>query len=260
MYRKVVYIKIPAPLLHPYIEINKNDVLFDKAYVSFPKGTKINGVDIGNYICDVFISKRQKQQQIKGEFVKLGFMSNKPVSIYSKDFWKDIWADDISDSDKQFQVNPRDLVKAIKQQLSSDIIAELNARQAHIKELCSTLSYPASESTNWWVNTLNKFEYLPTTDVFERWYHDDYSKILDWDDGDMGNSLHECMIAVNASFENLRKKIDANPSYRWSPSVSSQTQGKKAVSLADAAKNATSASKEVNHPSASERFESRQEK
>ncbi|MDR6939234.1 hypothetical protein [Arcanobacterium hippocoleae] len=107
------HIKIPAAFLTPHTMTAKDGREFDKAFVSFPKGTKINGVDIGSFSCDVFVSDRMKQQMLNGEAVTLSFKGNEPVSIWigKKDSEQYPY--------KQFHVKPWDLVKGIKRQLDA---------------------------------------------------------------------------------------------------------------------------------------------
>ncbi|MCD3369068.1 hypothetical protein KP756_00750 [Streptococcus equi subsp. zooepidemicus] len=105
------HVKIPAAFLTPHTMTAKDGREFDKAFVSFPKGTKINGVDISGFSCDIFMSDRMKQQMLNGETVTLSFKGNQPVSIWTGK----------KDSEqypyKQFHVKPWDLVKGIKQQM-----------------------------------------------------------------------------------------------------------------------------------------------
>ena len=105
------HVKIPSAFLYPYTMTTKDGREFDKAYVSIPQGTKINGVNIGGFSCDVFMSDYMKQQQLNGSQVTLSFRGNQPVTIWTGK----------KDSEqypyKQFQVKPWELVKGIKQQL-----------------------------------------------------------------------------------------------------------------------------------------------
>lgn len=105
------HVKIPCAFVAPYTYTAKDGREYDKAYVSIPKGTNINGIDVGGYSCSVFMNDRMTQQHLDGEHVTLGFKSNEPISIWTGK----------KDSEqypyKQFEVNPWDLVKAIKQQL-----------------------------------------------------------------------------------------------------------------------------------------------
>ncbi|WP_205596014.1 hypothetical protein, partial [Streptococcus equi] len=105
------HIKLPAAFLTPHTVQTKEGRSIEKAYVSIPKGTKINNVDISGFSCDVFVSDRMKQQMLDGDNVTLSFKGNEPVTIWTGK----------KDSEqypyKQFQVKPWDFVKGIKQQL-----------------------------------------------------------------------------------------------------------------------------------------------
>lgn len=105
------HVKIPCEFITPYTHTAKDGREFDKAYVSIPKGTSINGVDISGYSCSVFMSDRMKQQQLAGDSVTLSFKDTVPVTIWTGK----------KDSEqypyKKFEVNPWDLVKAVAAQL-----------------------------------------------------------------------------------------------------------------------------------------------
>ena len=50
------HVKIPAAFLHPHTITTEDGRTFDKAFVHIPPGTKVNGVDLSGYSCDVFVS------------------------------------------------------------------------------------------------------------------------------------------------------------------------------------------------------------
>lgn len=138
------HVKLPAAFLHPHTMTAKDGREFDKAFVSFPKGTKINGVDIGGFRCDVFISDRMKQQLLEGGLVTLSFKGNEPVSIWTGK----------KDSEqypyKQFQVKPWDLVKGIKQQMQDYKDEKESERQGknHPSNSLSSQAKEARTSSN----------------------------------------------------------------------------------------------------------------
>lgn len=103
------HVKIPCEFITPYTHTAKDGREFDKAYVSIPKGTSINGVDISGYSCSVFMSDRMKQQQ--GDSVTLSFKDTVPVTIWTGK------KDSKQYPYKKFEVNPWDLVKAVAAQL-----------------------------------------------------------------------------------------------------------------------------------------------
>ena len=101
-------VKMPSAFLHPHTFTAKDGREFEKAYVHFPQGTKVNGIDIGGYSCDVFLSDYMKQQMLAGEQVTLSFRSDELVPIWAGS------KDDAQHPYKRFEVNPWDLVKGIK--------------------------------------------------------------------------------------------------------------------------------------------------
>lgn len=70
---KYANVKMPAAFLTPHEFTAKDGRTFEKAYVHFPEGTKVNGIDLGHYSCDVFLNERMKQQMLSGEQVTIGF-------------------------------------------------------------------------------------------------------------------------------------------------------------------------------------------
>lgn len=105
---KYANVKLPAAFLTPH-EVNAKDGrTFEKAYVHLPKGTKLNGIDLGHYSCDVFLNDRMKQQMLSGGQVTIGFKADEPVQL---------WTGKQGDEHfpyKRFEVKPWDLVKAVK--------------------------------------------------------------------------------------------------------------------------------------------------
>lgn len=101
-------VKMPAAFLTPYEYTAKDGRTFEKAYVHLPEGTKVNGIDLGHYSCDVFMNDRMKQQMLSGEQVTIGFKADEPVQV---------WTGKQGDEQhpyKRFEVNPWALVKGIK--------------------------------------------------------------------------------------------------------------------------------------------------
>lgn len=105
---KYANIKMPAAFLTPHEFTAKSGQTFEKAYVHFPEGTKVNGVDLSHYSCDVFMSDRMKQQMLSGEQVTIGFKADEPVQVWTGH------AGDTQNPYKKFEVKPWDLVKGLK--------------------------------------------------------------------------------------------------------------------------------------------------
>lgn len=102
------HVKIPAAFVHPYTYTAKDGRTFEKAYVDFPKGTVVNGIDIGGFSTDVFLNDRMKQQMLAGEQPTLSFKSDEPVAIWTGS------KQDTEHAYKRFEVNPWDLCKGVK--------------------------------------------------------------------------------------------------------------------------------------------------
>lgn len=102
------HVKIPAAFVQPYTYTAKDGRTFEKAYVRFAQGTKVNGIDVGGFSCDVFMNDRMKQQMLNAEPVNLSFKADEPVAI-----WKGS-KDDPEHPYERYEVNPWALVKGVK--------------------------------------------------------------------------------------------------------------------------------------------------
>lgn len=102
------HVKVPAAFLQPYTYTAKDGRTFGKAYFHIAQGTKVNGIDIGGFSCDVFMSDRMKQQMLADEQVTLSFKGDEMVAI-----WKG-GKDDPENPYQRFEVNPWLLVKGVK--------------------------------------------------------------------------------------------------------------------------------------------------
>mgnify|MGYP006920896791 CR=1 FL=1 len=102
------HVKIPSAFVQPYTYTAKDGRTFEKAFVHFAQGTKVNGIDIGGFSCDVFMNDRMKQQMLNGEPVNLSFKADEPVAI-----WKGS-KDDPEHPYERYEVNPWALVKGVK--------------------------------------------------------------------------------------------------------------------------------------------------
>lgn len=51
-------INMPAAFLTPHDIQTSDGRTFEKCFVSFPKGTKVNGIDVSGFSTDVFLSKK----------------------------------------------------------------------------------------------------------------------------------------------------------------------------------------------------------
>lgn len=102
------HVTMPAAFLQQHMVTTKDGRTFEKAYVHFAPGTKVNGIDVGGFSCDVFMNDRMKQQMLNAEPVTLSFKADEMVPI-----WKGR-KDDPEHPYERFEVNPWALVKGIK--------------------------------------------------------------------------------------------------------------------------------------------------
>lgn len=129
---KYANVKIPAAFLTQHEYTAKSGRTFEKAYVHFPEGTKVNGVDLSHYSCDVFVNDRMKQQMLSGGQVTIGFKADEPVQVWTGH------AGDEQNPYKKFEVKPWDLVKGIKA-ANEGFKAEKAAEREAAKEQGATL-------------------------------------------------------------------------------------------------------------------------
>ena len=54
-------INMPAAFLTPHDIQTSDGRTFEKCFVSFPKGTKVNGIDVSGFSTDVFLSNYMKK-------------------------------------------------------------------------------------------------------------------------------------------------------------------------------------------------------
>lgn len=101
-------VKMPHAFLHPHTLTTEDGRSFEKAYVHFPQGTKVNGIDLSGYSCDVFLTDYMKQQMLAGEQVTLGFKADELVPVWTGTKGSEQYPY------KRFEVSPWDLVKGIK--------------------------------------------------------------------------------------------------------------------------------------------------
>lgn len=129
---KYANVKIPAAFLTQHEYTAKSGRTFEKAYVHFPEGTKVNGVDLSHYSCDVFVNDRMKQQMLSGGQVTIGFKADEPVQVWTGH------AGDEQNPYKKFEVKPWDLVKGIKA-ANESFKSEKAAKREAAKEQGATL-------------------------------------------------------------------------------------------------------------------------
>lgn len=129
---KYANVKMPAAFLTPHEFTAKDGRTFEKAYVHFPEGTKVNGIDLGHYSCDVFLNERMKQQMLSGEQVTIGFKADEPVQVWTGK------AGDEQNPYKKYEVKPWDLVKGLKA-ANEGFKAEKAAEREAAKEQGATL-------------------------------------------------------------------------------------------------------------------------
>ena len=76
-------INMPAAFLTPHTIETKDGREFEKCFVSFPKGTKVNGIDVGGFSADVFLSDYMKKDMLEKGRATVSFKKDEPVAIWT---------------------------------------------------------------------------------------------------------------------------------------------------------------------------------
>lgn len=132
-------VKMPSAFITPYEYTAKSGKTFEKAYVHFPEGTKVNGIDLSHYSCDVFLNDRMKQQMLSGGQVTVGFPADKPVEVWTGK------KDDPEHPYQKFECNPWNLVHGLKE-ANESFKAEKAAEREEAKDKGVSLGAVAEEA------------------------------------------------------------------------------------------------------------------
>ena len=122
--RTWAHVRMPAAFLTPYTFTSKDGREFEKAYVRLPPETKVNGIALGGYSCDVFLSDHMIQQMLAGDQVTLSFDSDRNVPVWTGS------KDDPEHPYRRFEVSPWALVKGVKEANESFKAAKAAEREA----------------------------------------------------------------------------------------------------------------------------------
>ena len=101
-------INMPAAFLTPHDIQTSDGRTFEKCFVSFPKGTKVNGIDVSGFSTDVFLSNYMKKDMLEKGRATVSFKKDEPVPI---------WAgkkDDAEHPYQRYEVKATDLTHALK--------------------------------------------------------------------------------------------------------------------------------------------------
>ena len=81
---------------------------FEKCFVSFPKGTKVNGIDVSGFSTDVFLSDYMKKDMLEKGRATVSFKKDEPVPIWTGK------KDDAEHPYQRYEVKATDLTHALK--------------------------------------------------------------------------------------------------------------------------------------------------
>lgn len=76
-------INMPAAFLKPHTIETADGRTFEKCFVSFPKGTRVNGIDVGGFSADVFLSDYMKKDMLEKGRATVSFKKDEPVAIWT---------------------------------------------------------------------------------------------------------------------------------------------------------------------------------
>lgn len=134
------HVKVPAAFLQQHEYTARDGRTFEKAYFHIPQGTKVNGVDIGGFSCDLFMNDRMKQQMLSGGQVTIGFKADEPVGI-----WKGSKGDP-EHPYQRFEVPAWALVKGVKAENEAFRADKAAEREAARREQGVSLRDEAAQS------------------------------------------------------------------------------------------------------------------
>lgn len=73
-------INMPAAFLTPHDIQTSDGRTFEKCFVSFPKGTKVNGIDVSGFSTDVFLSNYMKKDMLEKGRATVSFKKDEPAT------------------------------------------------------------------------------------------------------------------------------------------------------------------------------------
>ena len=101
-------INMPAAFLTPHDIQTSDGRTFEKCFVSFPKGTKVNGIDVSGFSTDVFLSDYMKKDMLEKGRATVSFKKDEPVPIWTGK------KDDAEHPYQLYEVKATDLTHALK--------------------------------------------------------------------------------------------------------------------------------------------------
>ena len=101
-------INMPAAFLTPHDIQTSDGRTFEKCFVSFPKGTKVNGIDVSGFSTDVFLSDYMKKDMLEKGRATVSFKKDEPVPIWTGK------KDDAEHPYQRYEVKATDLTHALK--------------------------------------------------------------------------------------------------------------------------------------------------
>ena len=98
----------PPPSSRPTTFRQATGRTFEKCFVSFPKGTKVNGIDVSGFSTDVFLSDYMKKDMLEKGRATVSFKKDEPVPIWTGK------KDDAEHPYQRYEVKATDLTHALK--------------------------------------------------------------------------------------------------------------------------------------------------
>ena len=77
-------INMPAAFLTPHDIQTSDGRTFEKCFVSFPKGTKVNGIDVSGFSTDVFLSDYMKKDMLEKGRATVSFKKDDAEHPYQR--------------------------------------------------------------------------------------------------------------------------------------------------------------------------------
>lgn len=140
-----VYIAFPPGFVHPYTTIDKNGRRWNKAIITIPKNTYLEGHDIAYYNIDVFMNDHMIMQKKHGSSVVISLPNNQALELFKGRGEK---------RQTIIVLNPWKLAIAIKQSRNSysqpadtsESIIKVTMSSSHLPDYTHPLTMPLSQA------------------------------------------------------------------------------------------------------------------
>ena len=201
-------INMPAAFLTPHDIQTSDGRTFEKCFVSFPKGTKVNGIDVSGFSTDVFLSDYMKKDMLEKGRATVSFKKDEPVPIWTGK------KDDAEHPYQRYEVKATDLTHALKVAQDS-YKAEKAAERAAAKDGVTIWMQSGYRSVDYQKNLYDKkTQYFRNKGLSEAEAKKQAANIVN----PPGYSEHNCGLAADLNspeHTDLTEGFENTEAFRW---------------------------------------------